>query len=315
MGHCKSVFSNALISTAITIYQRSSQNQFIRLKILNDENVKRIDDAPYKIVQLDQIINSYGAIQVYADLASNRILQKIIKQSNSLSEIAQVRTGVMGFDYWAMDKWINDINKGCLIATNSYIGRYEFKWGEKVRLYKREVSKPHLDPNCNILSATTMELFSSKKIIIRGVAKCLTAMLDEIGIGMLVAVHSVKSDVYNHKYLLGRLNSTLFNWIHIKQFYSARIPEGSLRYPISFLARLPVRIINFSNPRDVNHHNQMVSLVEHMLSLHQQLANAKTPTEKTLLQRQIEATDAQIDALVYELYGLTEEEIRLVEGR
>jgi len=52
-----------------------------------------------------------------------------------------------------------------------------------------------------------------------------------------------------------------------------------------------------------------------MLNLHQQLANAKTPTEKTLLQRQIASTDAPIDALVYELYALTDEEIRLVEGR
>jgi hypothetical protein len=37
-------------------------------------------------------------------------------------------------------------------------------------------------------------------------------------------------------------------------------------------------------------------------------------TAKPLHQRQIEATDEQIDALVYELYGLTEEEIRIVEG-
>jgi len=35
---------------------------------------------------------------------------------------------------------------------------------------------------------------------------------------------------------------------------------------------------------------------------------------KNLIERQIEATDKQIDALVYELYGLTEDEIRIVEG-
>jgi len=36
---------------------------------------------------------------------------------------------------------------------------------------------------------------------------------------------------------------------------------------------------------------------------------------KTLLSRQVEAADVAIDALVYELYGLTEEEIAIVEGR
>jgi len=58
----------------------------------------------------------------------------------------------------------------------------------------------------------------------------------------------------------------------------------------------------------------MVALVEQMLSLHKQLPQACTPHEQTALQRQIEATDRQIDALVYELYGLTEEEIAIVEG-
>jgi hypothetical protein len=59
----------------------------------------------------------------------------------------------------------------------------------------------------------------------------------------------------------------------------------------------------------------MVSLVTRMLTLHQQLAAAKTPNDKTLLQRKIETTDREIDRLVYELYGLTEEEIKIVEGR
>jgi hypothetical protein len=54
-------------------------------------------------------------------------------------------------------------------------------------------------------------------------------------------------------------------------------------------------------------------LVERMLALHQQLTAAKMPNEKTHFQRQIEATDREIDRLVYELYGLTEEEILIVE--
>jgi hypothetical protein len=41
---------------------------------------------------------------------------------------------------------------------------------------------------------------------------------------------------------------------------------------------------------------------------------ARTPLEKTALERQIAATDAQIDHLVDDLYGLTEKEIKIVEG-
>ncbi len=66
---------------------------------------------------------------------------------------------------------------------------------------------------------------------------------------------------------------------------------------------------------DLARHDHMARLVDKTLSLHKQLPQASTPHEQTALQRQIEATDRQIDALVYELYGLTEEEIGIVERR
>ena len=52
-----------------------------------------------------------------------------------------------------------------------------------------------------------------------------------------------------------------------------------------------------------------------MLTLHKQLEDAKTPHEKTAHQRQIDASDQQIDGLVYDLYGRTEEEINLIESK
>jgi hypothetical protein len=51
----------------------------------------------------------------------------------------------------------------------------------------------------------------------------------------------------------------------------------------------------------------------HLLVCHEQLGAAKAPHEKTRLQAQIDARDRQIDRLVYELYGLTGEEIKIVE--
>jgi hypothetical protein len=51
-----------------------------------------------------------------------------------------------------------------------------------------------------------------------------------------------------------------------------------------------------------------------MLKLHKDLPKAKTPHEQESFQRQIAATDEQTDQLAYDLYGLTEDEIRIVEG-
>ena len=58
---------------------------------------------------------------------------------------------------------------------------------------------------------------------------------------------------------------------------------------------------------------KIIELVEKMLALHKQLPDACTPHEKTALERQIEATDGKIDALVYQLSGLKEEEIGIVQ--
>jgi hypothetical protein len=56
-----------------------------------------------------------------------------------------------------------------------------------------------------------------------------------------------------------------------------------------------------------------VRLVEIILALHKQ--SPRTPQEKDMLNHQIESTDSAIDTLVYALYGLTDEEIRVVEGK
>ena len=51
-----------------------------------------------------------------------------------------------------------------------------------------------------------------------------------------------------------------------------------------------------------------------MLALHKSLALAQSPVEKERLEKQIKSTDDGIDKLVYDLYGLNHEEIRIVES-
>ena len=111
-------------------------------------------------------------------------------------------------------------------------------------------------------------------------------------------------------YILSLLNSRLLFRYLLSIGTSLR--GGYVRFWTQFLEQLPIRTINFSDPADKSRHDRMVKLVEQMLSLHKQLAVAKTPDDKTRLQRQIDATDQQIDRMVYELYGLTGKEIQIV---
>jgi hypothetical protein len=118
--------------------------------------------------------------------------------------------------------------------------------------------------------------------------------------------------ITDDRYLLGILNSSLVKLALVN--ICDKVQGGFYRLKIAYISQLPIRPINFSDPADKARHDRMVALVEQMLSLHKKLAAANTDHEKTNLQRQIEATDRQIDRLVYELYELTDEEIRIVEG-
>ena len=80
------------------------------------------------------------------------------------------------------------------------------------------------------------------------------------------------------------------------------------------LTNIPIRSLDNARS-DKEMGGRLVKLVEQMLLLDEHFAAVKTPHEKDSLKRQIDATDRQIDKLVYELYGLTDEEIGIVEGR
>lgn len=114
-----------------------------------------------------------------------------------------------------------------------------------------------------------------------------------------------------YEYLLGLLNSHLLD-SYLKS-YSSPFRGGYFAYNRQYIERLPIKIINFSDPHEKDLHNQIVKLVGSMLILQKELSKTTTEQESTVLKRQIESTDKQIDQLVYELYQLTPEEIKIIE--
>jgi type I restriction-modification system DNA methylase subunit len=114
-----------------------------------------------------------------------------------------------------------------------------------------------------------------------------------------------------YHYLLGLLNSA------VSTFYLRKISStfsgGYIALNRQYIEQLPIRTINFADPSDEARHDRMVTLVTQMLDLNKRVQDARLEQEKTQLSRQIDATDGAIDKLVYELYGLTDEEIAIVE--
>ncbi len=114
------------------------------------------------------------------------------------------------------------------------------------------------------------------------------------------------------RFILAILNSAILTYF-LKET-GTPLRGGYFRMKTAYLDPLPIRLIDFSHPDDKSKHDQMVTLVQRMLDLHKRLAETNNPNDKTRLQRQIDATDREIDRLVYDLYELTDEEIAIVEG-
>jgi len=113
------------------------------------------------------------------------------------------------------------------------------------------------------------------------------------------------------KFLLGILNSKLTFFL-----FETNLPKfqpGFFMPAYIVLKNFPIYTPDFDNPDDKARHDRMVTLVTEMLELHKHLSLATTDQEKRLITQEIESTDRQIDSLVYGLYGLTVDEIAVVE--
>lgn len=311
----ENIFADAQISCVAIVFS----NQ----KIV-DAKTQIIDDKGRKKKLVNSVFDEENKIQTDINTAEGAIIQKLRKHP-TLSKIADVRTGVMGFEYWKMKDIIT--NKGKVkskeikLFTNGNMGRYENKWDKEITLYNEKYQCPTMVLNRDYLSANTIDLFkNSDKIIVRGVAKQVSAYLDTESAAVLVAMHTICStSAYNNKFLLGIINSKLINWLHLKTQYSMRIPQGSLKYSVSFFQNLPIPNLDLSQKENADKHAQLAELAAEMLSYTQHLQNVGTiqnnqnDFERNYYQRMRKEFDHEINTIVYQLYGLTPEEIAVIE--
>jgi hypothetical protein len=156
------------------------------------------------------------------------------------------------------------------------------------------------------------------KLVVQVTARRPTVMLDESGLHMTGGGSGPfygirpKQDRLSLRCLLGIMNSKLFGVMIRAQ--STDLRGGYIKFSKQYIQSAAFPSIDFTNPADVGKHDRMVSLVDRMLALVPKRRAEANPQAAAQLDAQISATDRQIDRLVYDLYGLTDEEIALVEG-
>lgn len=185
------------------------------------------------------------------------------------------------------------------------IGRYETRQGYWFNFRKENITGRTTDKT---------KLGASPKILLRKTGDRIIATYDDSGIFPEQSLYFLYDNhsKMDFKFILGVLNSKLLTY-----YYRARSltnKKSIAQVKKKDLDQLPVYNITPSNVAEKALYDKVIESVDRMLALHKQKKDVTLPQAQTILARQIESTDKQIDKLVYELYGLIEEEIQIIEA-
>jgi type I restriction-modification system DNA methylase subunit len=161
--------------------------------------------------------------------------------------------------------------------------------------------------------------FTQKRILVKQIIDWTTkriwaGLTEEELYNTQNAFNLLAKPVCTAEYLLALINSRLMTFYHRKKF----LDEFKMRFQkilIKDCRRFPIRLPDLTNPADKTRHEDMVEKVNRMLKAKKQLPKATTDKDKNYYENKCAALDRQIDRLVYEIYGLSEEEIQIVEGQ
>ena len=160
-----------------------------------------------------------------------------------------------------------------------------------------------------------LEVMKSPRILVPDIADRASFALDSAGRYAFTSGYGIvlRKDVKESaEYFLGLLTSKLLDF-YLKRV-STTMRGGFFRYFTQYLEQLPIRRIDFLGRTDRQRHDRLVQLVVRMQRLQERLVSLKHPTTRQPIQRLIDHADRKIDELVYGLYGLTKDEIGILEG-
>lgn len=242
-------------------------------------------------------------------------LVKPVIRSGSIQRYIAKPTVYVLFPYEIKNNSSNLISKVKL--SQNYPLTWKYLNQNKKVLENREKGKFKDDYWYRFGRTQNIGFWEKKKLMIPYMVTELSAYFDEYDNFYFVNVTTggygitVDKNVMTLSFLCGLLNSKLLDFYFKKissNFHGGYFPANK-----QFIEKLPIRTINFSKKHEKAQHDKMVKMVEQMLFLNKKVAKLKTPHEKNVIKRQIDATDRQIDNLVYKLYNLTDKEIKIVE--
>jgi hypothetical protein len=210
----------------------------------------------------------------------------------------KIQGGLAGFqansikEFLSVEKTSDNIE----FTVSGGIDKYTYN-NNNIRYMGERYDHSYIEKQCN-LSAEKMKFWLNPKVIIAGMTKQIESVYTKNSVGLGVGVYGIQELTDEQGYMLTAILNSKF----ISQYFQEKFKEKSLAGGYLAINKNTIEEIPFINPDD----KMKVNLINLSMKIHKIKAeDSKTDTQ---------VLEQEIDTMVYELYGLSAEEIGIVEG-
>ncbi|MCF7910614.1 N-6 DNA methylase [Candidatus Pacearchaeota archaeon] len=281
------VFKDASTYPVITIFKKgkTKENSLGVASVENENEIvpnMKLNEIEQESFEEDKNLN----FMIGSNKENKEIISKLdsYEKLNDFSETFVWGSSITGFATHKAKEKDNDKKYSPVIQTRD-IKKYNIEWKEEYIENK-------------IYSDKLKELFKQKKIVIARVTKGVQATIDDKGFYVGKSSILIPKDKNNFEILLAILNSKLINYYYKMKFETTHMAGGYIRFDIPYLKNLPIKIPNEKQSAKIK------ELVERIMEFYKEGKS----------EQDIKNVDYEIDEEVYRLYGVNEEEKRVIEG-
>ncbi len=300
------VFPDADVYTAVYILERNTHEKNIAFHYVKTttelELAKANNVIEYSLTNQKRFSSFEGNVwNILVNESNVNIIEKIKSNTIKLSEISKINRGLITGN---RQKYFSNVplnDKYKPILTGSDVQKYGINPVSEFVLFER----PKTSGGCWDASVH----FAKNKIIIRQIGFAPTATIIQEPIAVTGNIFTIRSKSLEfEKYLLAIINSKM-----IEFFWKIMFADFKNSFPqVSVFSLNSIPIIDNPNSMVLN---EIILFVDQLLQLNLQKQQTKLASSLNQIQSKIDYCESRINKIIYELYGLTEEDVKIVEGK
>jgi predicted RNA methylase len=311
------VFPEAVVDTEIIVFRNSTPqpSHLVRVELVHKNNESEISRAKQQTwIDADgepvNIFESKTSITIKNKIAKHPILDSICKITQGTKPFQvgkghpkQTQKTVTEKPYVSeskIDKYFKPLLRGSLM------NRYQINWDNNYWIkFGDWLAEPRYSAGYDTV----------EKIIIRQTGDYLNATLDSRQFIVRDNLYTIipNSSEINIKYVLGLLNSSFLNWYY-QNVVNPEKGEALAQVKRGHLALLPIKLVDKKNRTELALHDKIDFAVSKLLLINEDLKETKLQTKREKLLEQILFYEDSINQAVFSLYGITNQEILVIQG-